>query len=229
MKNIITNSIYLAFLFLSVSSFGQTRDVGQFHGVSISTSIEATLVHSNSTKVEYTMKKGEDKNLVTKVKNGILYVKTKSGIGNWGNSTSAKVTVYYTNLDEINVSAGCTVKTDGEVSAKTMDVEVTSGSTAILEIDANEIDVEVTSGATLKLSGEANQGEFEATSGSTLNGYNFVTNDADVEASSGASLFIHVNDTLNAEASSGASIRYTGDVKKKNIDAGWSGSIKRKG
>ena len=48
-------------------------------------------------------------------------------------------------------------------------------------------------------------------------------------SSSGSSVSIHVNNRLDASAASGASISYTGDVKQKNIDAGWSGSVKRRG
>ena len=229
MKNIFTTVLSLAMLFMSASTFGQSMDVENFNAVSVSSSVEATLVQSNSPKVEYNMKKGDKKNLVIKVKNGTLHVKTKSNFGSWGNSTSAVVTIYYTDLDEINVSAGCTVKSQGTVSAQNMEVDVSSGSTAILDIEASKVDVDVSSGATLKLSGEADKAKFEASSGSTLNGSKFETNYANADASSGATLNIHVNETLDAEARSGASINYRGDVKEKNIDAGWSGSIRRKG
>jgi len=230
MKNQISVLAIVFLMFSSVLLMGQTRDVGGFHAVHASTSVVVTLVKASSTSIEYTMKKGSAENLITKVKNGTLYVKTRSNKGNWGNNnTQASVTVYYTELDEVKASAGCTLISDNTIKASTMEIEVSSGSTATLDVDANEVDVDVSSGATLKLKGEADKGSFEATSGSTLNAYYFVTNNADVEASSGASLSIHVNGTLDAEANSGASISYTGDPKNKNIDAGWSGSIKRKG
>lgn len=229
MKNIFTTLLSLTMLFFVASSFGQTMNVDDFHAVSISAGIEATLVQSSSPRVEYKMKKGDKKNLVIKVKNGTLHVKTKSNFGSWANSNSATVTIYYASLDDINISAGCTVKSQGTISAQNIDVDVSSGSTAVLDIEASEIDVDVSSGATLRLSGEANRGKFDATSGSTLNGSKFETNHANADANSGASLFIHVNESLDAEARSGASIQYRGNVKDKNIDAGWSGSITRKG
>lgn len=230
MKNKIFSLAVVLLMFSSVLLMGQTRDVGDFHAVHASTSVVVTLVKANSTSIEYTMKKGSAENLITKVKNGTLYVKTKSSKGgNWGSDTKAHVTVYYTELDEVSASAGCTLKSENTIEANQMDIDVSSGSTAKLTVEANEVDVDVSSGATLKLKGEAKKGSFEASSGSTLNAYYFITDDANVEANSGASLSIHVNDTLDAEANSGASIKYTGDVKNKNIDAGWSGSIKRKG
>lgn len=215
-------------MFSSFLLIGQTRDVGDFHAVKTSTSVNVTLVKSNDTKVEITMKKGSEKDLVTKVKNGVLYVKTKSGSGSWGNNTSADVTVYFTELDEVSASAGSTLKTEDVIKGNRVEINVSSGATAKLEVDAQTVDVDVSSGATLKLKGEASKGSFEASSGSTLNAYKFETEYAVAEASSGATVSLHVNDSLEAEAGSGGSINYTGDVKNKKIDAGWSGSIKRK-
>ncbi len=228
MRNKIPFLIALFFLSFSMLLTSQTRDVGNFDAVSSSTSVTVTLVKASSPSVEYTMKKGSASDLITEVKNGTLYVKTKSNKGNWGNSTKADVTVYYTNLEEIRASAGCTVKSDNTIKSNTMEIEVSSGSTAKLDVEANKVEVDVSSGATLKLKGKASRGSFEATSGSTLNAKRFVTDDAVAEASSGASLSIHVDKSLDASASSGASISYSGNVKNKNIDAGWSGSIKRK-
>ena len=154
-----------------------------FNSVHISTSIEATLVKSNSTKVEFTMKKGVAKNLITEVKNGRLYVKTKSNKNGWGgNNTSAEVTVYYTNLDEVKASAGCTVRSEDVIEASNMEIDVSSGSSVSLEVEAEHVEVDVSSGSTLKLKGSADRGDFDACSGSTLNAYKFVTDKANVEA-----------------------------------------------
>ena len=228
MKNKISIITGLLTMFAIVFAQGQSRDVQDFHSVHVSTSITAKLVKSNDTRVEYTMKKGDAKNLITEVKNGRLYVKTKSNKWGWGgNNTSANVTIYYTDLDEIKASAGCSVSSDNVISADEMEIDVSSGSSVRLEVEADEVEVDISSGSSLKLKGSAKRGDFEASSGSTLNAYKFVTQKANVEASSGSSVSIHVDDTLDASASSGASISYTGNVKNKNIDSGWSGSISR--
>jgi len=228
MKNRFT--LLLAFLMLSTTTslLGQTRNVGDFDAVSISSGITAKLVKASSPSVDFTVRKGDPDDLITEVKNGVLYVRTRSKNGGWGNSVKVNVIVNYTNLEKIKVSSGCTVKSENTVNSNTMEIEVSSGSTAHFDVEANRIEVDVTSGSTLKLEGSADRGDFEVSSGSTLNAYHFVTDDAEVEASSGSSLSIHVNNSLDATASSGASVSYTGSVKNKNIDAGWSGSVKRR-
>ena len=46
MKNIFTTVLSLAMLFMSASTFGQSMDVENFNAVSVSSSVEATLVQS---------------------------------------------------------------------------------------------------------------------------------------------------------------------------------------
>lgn len=228
MKNNILLLVVSFLLSSSVFISAQTRNVDNFNSIHASTSVTVSLVKANTPSIEFTMKKGSAEDLITEVKNGRLYVKIKSKMKNWGSSAEASVTVYYTNLNEISASAGCSIASDDVIKSNTMEVNVSSGSTAMLEIETNMIDVDVSSGSTLKLKGKANKGHFDSSSGSTLNAYHFITDDAVVEASSGSSMSIHVDDTMEASAGSGASISYTGDVKKKNIDAGWSGSINRR-
>lgn len=228
MKNQICYSTLIFLLFSTILAFGQTRNIADFNAIEASRSVNVTLVKANSPSVEYTMKKGSAEDLITEVKNGTLYVKTKSSFGNWSNSTEADVTVYYKEIDKITATSGCTMKSTNTLVSKTMEIEISSGSTATLDVDTRSIEVDVSSGSTLKLKGQANKGNFEVSSGSTLNAYDFETEIANVEASSGSSLYIHVNDTLDAEASSGSSINYTGNAKNTNIDAGISSSIKRK-
>lgn len=227
MKNRKPYLFTTALLMISILSFGQMRNVGDFHAVRASSGVSVKLIKSNAPSVNVEMKKGDPKNVITEVKGGILFVKIKSNKLSWGNSTQAKITVNFTELDEVQVSSGSTLRSDDVISASSMEIEVSSGSTAHLMVDARTADVEVTSGSTLKLKGEADTGKFEANSGSTINAGDFETDNATAEASSGSTILIHVNDTLNAEANSGASIRYSGDVKHKNFDKGWSGSISR--
>lgn len=222
---------FLTFAICVMSSnyiFSQTRNVEDFHAVNAATSVSVTLVKSNSPHVEFEMTKGVAKNLVTEVKNGVLYIKvtpnnTKSYI-----VTSANVTVYYDHIDKIHVRAGSTLKSGNTIEAEDFDLEVTSGSSANLDIETNKMKLEVNSGASLILEGKTEKGYFDITSGSTFNGSKFITEDAVVDASSGASAILHVDHSLEAEASSGASVSYTGNVKELNIDTGWSSSIKRR-
>lgn len=228
MKNPISLLTFIFLFLFSSQLVSQSRDVGNFTGIHASSSVSVTLVKANAAKIEFEMIKGSAEDLVTKVKDGTLIVKTKSNKLSWGNSAQAKVTVYYTELDEISARSGCSLKSDNTIVADDMEINVSSGSSAKLDVDANSIEVEVSSGSTLKLKGEANKGSFEARSGSTLNAYYFETEKADVEARSGSSLSIHVDDSIKGEASSGSSIKYTGSASNADIETDRSASVSRK-
>ena len=109
-----------------------------------------------------------------------------------------------------------------------MDIDVSSGSSADIEVIAKTIDAEASSGASLKLEGSAKKAEYDASRGSTINAKMMICDYVNADVSTGATIKAHVNKKLNAEASSGGSIRYTGDAEDNNIDKGWSGQIKRK-
>ena len=227
MKHLATTATLLFALFISVSINAQTRQIGNFTGIKVSTSVSVKLVKADSPKIEYKMIKGSDSDLITVVKGNNLIVKTKSKFGSWNNNAQAKVIVYYTELNDISVSAGASVKSDDPIKTQDMDIDVSSGSSADVEVIAQSIDADASSGATLKLEGSAKKAEYDASSGSTINAKMMICDYVNADVSSGATIRAHVNKKLNADASSGGTIRYTGDADDTRIDKGWSGQISR--
>jgi hypothetical protein len=185
------------------------------------------LIKADKQKVEFKMITGDEKDLITVVKNNKLIIKIKSGMFSWNNNTKASVKVYYTTLSGIEASSGSSIKSDELIYTSKMDVEVSSGAAADLEIETENIDAEVSSGGRLLLEGSAETAEFEVSSGANLNASKMVCDNVSADASSGGQIEVHVNKKLKADASSGGSIRYKGTVEYTNTDSGWSGQIKR--
>lgn len=228
MKNRIKSAFIVLFTFAMIMSYGQNvRNVDQFNKISVSTSVKVKLIKSDKQKIEFKMITGDEEDLVTKVKNNKLFIKIKSGVLSWSSKSKASVIVYYTDLNEIDVSAGASVKAEELIRTDKMNVEVSSGANADLEIEAERIVAEVSSGAKIVLEGSAESGDFEASSGATLNASKMICDNVSADVSSGARIDVHVNKKLRADASSGGSIRYKGDVEYTDTDSGWSGQIKR--
>ena len=108
-----------------------------------------------------------------------------------------------------------------------MEIDISSGSSADIEVIAESIDAEASSGAMLKLDGKAKKAEYDASSGSTINAKMMICDYVNADVSSGANILVHANKKLNADASSGGTVRYTGDADDTHIDKGWSGQISR--
>ena len=226
MKYLATTTTLLLALFISVSINAQTRQIGNFTGIKVSTSVSVKLIKADSPKIEYKMIKGDESALITEIKGNNLIIKTKSSFGG-RNNIQAKVIVYYTELNDISVSAGATVKSEDPIRTQDMDIDVSRGASADVEVIAQSIDVDASSGASLKLEGSAKKAEYDASSGSTINAKMMICDYVNADVSSGAKIKVHVNKKLNADASSGGSIRYTGDTDDASIDKGWSGQISR--
>ncbi len=226
MKHITTTATLLIALFISVSISAQTRQIGNFTGIKVSSGVSVKLVKADSPKIEYKMIKGDESALITEIKGNNLIVKLKSKFGGWNNA-QAKVIVYYTELSDISVSSGSSLKCEDPIRTQDMDIDVSSGSSADIEVIAQSIDVDASSGASLKLEGSAKKAEYDADSGSTIRAKMMICDYVNADVSSGATITAHVNKKLNADASSGGTIRYTGDADDARIDKGWSGQISR--
>lgn len=228
MKNLLRVSFVFLMSIGLATVYGQTtRNVDNFTKVSASTNVSVKLIKADEQKVEFKMTGGDEKSLITKVKNGKLIIKIKSGLMNWSSKAKAKVKVYYTELSEVSASAGATVKSDELIYTTDMTVDVSSGAVADLEVEAKKISADVSSGGRILLEGSADNGNFDVSSGANLDASDMICDNVTADASSGGSLKVHANKKLNADASSGGSIRYKGDVEYSNTDAGWSGEISR--
>lgn len=228
MKNLIKTSLVFLFSIGLVVAHGQiTRNVDDFTKISASTNVQVKLIKSDKQKVEIKMLSGDEESLITEVNNDKLIIKIKSGIFSWNNKSKALVKVYYTQLNGVEVSAGASVKSDDLIYTENMNVEVSSGAVADLEVEAENIDAEVSSGGRITLEGNAKTGDFEASSGANLDASKMICDNVSADVSSGARIDVHVDKKLNADASSGGAIRYKGKVEYTNSDSGWSGQIKR--
>lgn len=228
MKIIIKNSLLFVFVICLTPVFGQkTRTVSEFNAVSVATNVKVKLIPSDVQKVEFKMISGEEESLITKVKNNKLIIKIETGKFNWGSKAKANVKVYYTNLSSVEANAGASIKAEELIVTDEMEVDVTSGAVADLEVEARRVKAEVSSGGRILLEGSAEDGHFEVSSGASLNAKTMVCDNVRAEASSGGRLLVHADKKLNAEASSGGSIEYKGKAEYTNTDSGWSGQIRR--
>lgn len=228
MKNLVQISfVFFMSIGLSVVYGQSTRSVGNFKEVSASSNVSVKLIKSDMQKVEFKMTTGDEEDLITEVKNGKLILKIKSGMFRRNSKAKAKVKVYYTDLNGVEASAGASIKSDDLIYTSSMDVEVSSGAIIDLEVESEKLSVEASSGGKIHLEGSAKNGDFDVSSGGNIDGSQLICDNVAADASSGGQLQVHANKKLNAEASSGGSIRYKGSVEYTHTDAGRSGQIKR--
>ena len=133
------------------------------------------------------------------------------------------------NLEEISVSSAGSIVADGVL--KGQDVEIGASSAGDFEgkVQANNIRISVSSSGGVMLSGgNAASLTAKGSSSGRVRALDFSCESADVRVSSGASIRMNVKKAIMGRASSGGSIRYTGNPTRVNVSTSSGGSIRRR-
>ena len=205
----------------------QTRTVSKFHGISVSSGVDLYLTQKNIQEVRVEANEEGLKNLVTEVQGGILkiYMKDKSWSNlNWKDQ-SIKVYVSFITLDKLQASAGSDIASESVLNFEKLEVDASSGSDVKLELNASDISVESSSGSDIRLKGKAASLHVSASSGSDINAADLQSKRCQASVSSGSDIKINVTEELDAHASSGGDISYSGNPAKKEIKKSSGGDV----
>lgn len=192
-----------ASVLLTGAASGETRALSDFRSVDVSGNIEVQIVVGPQYAVEVTGPRVS--NIVTRVTGGRLEIETirhpRRGPGR-----HALVRVSLPSLQSLDVSAGALVNAR--------------------EVNADRFGVDVSSGASVELSGSCQTLRVDISSGATLRARGLRCADVQVDASSGANAAVHAENAISVDASSGASLRWAGGARARNIDLSSGGSAR---
>ena len=229
MKKLLLLALFLGGL-LSFSN-AQTRSLDKFSSIRVCGGIKVNLTQGSIPSAKIEMIQGDIDDLVLMVKGDQLVIEFKSKKnGFWGpKSRKATIDLTYTVLDEISACAGANVLSDKVIKANDFDADASSGASIKIGLDADNIDVDVSSGANITLRGNVGSIDVEASSGASYHGLELSAEEVNVDVSSGASAKVWATKSLDAEASSGGSVRYKGNPSDLDLDVGkYSGGSIRK-
>ncbi|MEC3874482.1 DUF4252 domain-containing protein [Chryseobacterium salviniae] len=226
---------------------GESRNVGEFSGVAVSTGVIVNFKQETPATVKVIADADKLQYIVTKVDKGVL----KVYVDNKGQRNlkfkNISVNVSAPRIDNIKTSSGAvfnaintineeTVSVDlssgsvvnGNFNSDNTKVEVSSGAVINSTINTRQIAVKASSGAVANLNGRVDAGSIDVSSGAVCNSEKFQFNELEAEATSGGVVTGSVAERLKATASSGGSIRYKGNPKvDSNISKTSGGSLKQ--
>ncbi|WP_394907042.1 head GIN domain-containing protein [uncultured Mesonia sp.] len=162
--------------------------------------------------------------LTYKLEESSLKIAAKNNIGN---ADSKEITIFHSKkLGKIETGSGIKLSFDpSSINDTKLTLSLASGSLTKAQIKTDSLNLGLSSGANANLNGSATFINCIASSGSNVNAKKLNTKTAIIEASSGANIRIQVNNSLEAKASSGGNITYTGTPKKLNKDTSSGGNI----
>lgn len=158
----------------------------------------------------------------TDLKNGILDVTTSRNIRT---AKSKKVTVVYVDIEGIHASSGAQVYAPTELVSNSLDLKTSSGAKLNANVISRELTAQSSSGSSMTLKGQALNFNSKASSGSELDARELKGIYCTARASSGANIFLNIEKSLDARASSSGSIQYSGDPEVVNQNTSSSGRV----
>jgi len=214
--------------FAGTSDKTENRNVKNFNGIKVSTGIDLYITMGNSEEVKIVADDDIIDDIVTEVKNGTLHIYQEKD-NNWfswgGFNKTRKAYVTVKQLESIDASSGSDVRSENTLKGDKLDIEASSGSDVNLDLVYKNVSLKTSSGSDAKLTGKAKYFTASASSGSDIVARDFETEKCRVSASSGSDATVNVSDELEANASSGADIRYYGNPKSRDTDESSGGDV----
>jgi len=217
----LTLFIFLTSCFFAGENLGpivdQERNVQDFDKLKVSSGIDVTLSQGRQHLVIIKANEEIIDDVETEVINGTLRLNIDRHWFRWGNAT-VKAEITFEDLDEIDISAGSDLESQGLLSFKDIDIEASAGSDLKLNLEADALSLRASSGSDAKIRGYARNFQAKASSGSDINAYDFEVENASLECSSGSDVKAFVTESLNVKASSGSDVHYKGNPRLMDVN-----------
>ncbi|TXF86685.1 DUF2807 domain-containing protein [Neolewinella aurantiaca] len=202
-----------------------SRSVDGFDGVSTCCDIDVLLVKGNfSVKVE------AESNLQEHIKTDVVGGRLEIGFKGDVNIRSHKQITVYVSLPEleyVGASSSGTIKTESSFSGERMEADVSSGARITLDYSGGQLYTNASSGGNMTVRGSSDRFKANVSSGGKVDAEDYQAREARCNASSGGGVVVRVSDELEANASSGGRIRYTGNPSDVDSNTSSGGTIRR--
>lgn len=209
MKRTLILSITL--LFTVALSYGQqtisSENISEFNAISLNGNISAQLIKSDTNKIDIILTDVDINKFKWNLKSGTLNVDLNSGPRGKGH---ADVKIHYAGpINAISVSGGELI-TPEVIESNMLRFSVNGGAKVTAKFEVMDLDANITGNSVVLLSGSAKYLTMHAGERSKVDVRPMECVSADVDASSGAEVYLFVTERLVANAKTTSTIFYKG-------------------
>lgn len=217
-----------------------------FHAIHASRAVEVRIVNASMQAIHIEAPEKLMSRVIVREQNGILqisidkkvkripragvkvYVPANGKIDELRASSAAKIICQTSALgaESFTLDASSAGRIEAAVNTERCRIEASSAAMIEATIRTGESTVDISSAAKVVLSGSADKCTADMSSAANYCASEFQVARYDIGTSSGASASIHCTEKLHAEASSGSSIKYTGDCAT-DLSRSSGGSIRQ--
>ena len=242
MKTLTLKLLFVSLCFLSIGTascnaqwwtaekgngnvISEEREIGNFSAIRASNGLNVYLKQGDKESLKIRTDENLMDNIVTHVKGNVLILKVSESI-----KRPTKLDVYVTLVDinKLNISSGADVFSDEDLYLENIDITVSSGADAKLNLTAKSVSCSVSSGADAVLMGTTDYFSGSASSGSDLKAKELKAKECKAKASSGGDVSVYASESITAKASSGGDVDYYGEPTKINVSSSSGGDVNRR-
>lgn len=202
----------------------EVRDCSKFDAISVTRGMNVYVTQGPEARVVVKADENLLKYIETEVDDRTLKVTCTKGIRN---AKSNKVFVTVPTLEMVKATAGSNFFTESPVKISTLEIRASAGSNIHFNMEDGEAEVSASAGSNVFLNGTTGRLKMKASSGSNIKAGDLQAGAVDADVSSGANIWIHAINELNAESSSGGNIFYSGNPNPVNIKKSSGGNVNK--
>jgi hypothetical protein len=215
-----------------VDKNAQTRQVGEFDGVSVSGAIELYVSQGSQTVAVSAAETEKVNDIETYVENRILYIRFKSKKSWWSdqwNTTGRNYRAYVSApmIRSLTSSGSGNIKIEGMLKSDELEFEISGSGNISGRIETENLEVTQSGSSNVRLTGIATKAEFECSGSGNIISSDLAIDICSVEMSGSGNAELQVNKELSAEISGSGNIRYKGEANVVNSSVAGSGKIRK--
>jgi hypothetical protein len=216
MKTLISITSLLALTVALHAQSSEKRNLGTFTGIDIRDAGSVNLIQSDTDDITINSK-GDLKLITTKVDDGILKIRSNSGV-------TCDVRIH--DLKSISAHDAAVVKSQNTLKVSALNIKESDASNINLDIDGGSVTAVAKDASVLKLTGTASKLDALSSDGSSIKTTELKADTVTASASDGGVIKTWAVNKITAKATDGGVINFKGTPALKNTSADDGGAIK---
>ena len=213
--------------FNSAAQKTESRQVGEFTGISASGAVSVYITQGNTNSLKIEADEAILKDVKTEVKSGVLRISDEHDYKWFNGEKHSAVKAYVTvkTLNSIDLSGASSCKGETIIKTNKMDIDVSGASNMTLIVETNTIDVDASGASNIKISGTTKTSDVDASGASRIKAFELKSSTAKVIASGASTVEINTSEDLQGHASGASTIVYKGSHQRKNVSESGASTV----
>ena len=225
-------------IYLGISSFGlfsnikgsgnvikETRDLAEFHAIEAGGAFHITIKQGEPQSLIIEADDNIMPTIITDVKKGELEISNKNSISN---PTKLNITIVVANIDDIDISGACTIKSIGFLSSNEMEFECSGASNANLQLKCRKLSLDFSGASKGVFEGVTKELAIDASGASNVDCNQMNADIVSADASGASTISFSANKIINIDASGASTINYTSNGATLEIETSGAANVHKK-